>query len=481
MKDWMSSLAAHYEALRNRHPDEKLMVVFDIDGTILDMRHMILHALTHFDRKHETGYFRGIGISDIDFHEDHLPELLHRLNIPFEDRPFIENEYKNLLFSSTSILESHRSFRGVLEVIRWFQLQPNTFVGLNTGRPESLRLSTLRSLNHLGTEYRVVFEDNLLFMNDDMSRHITHTKALGIEYFRNLGFKVIAVVDNEPENLEAISQTDRDGEILLLHADTIFRSREESVPGQAVKGRDYDFTKLVSKDGIPRHTQFVWRCDNTRTNLSDFLRSNVHWIEIDLRGFFQYMQKPSREEPGFFTLDECLALVKRHNRGVKLNLYGGDLLISSIAEMIQKYDVDPSSLWLQGSSLVLGESGFRLLRSLYPAAILQCPVDIFAQIVDNEPVIVKEKLLMLQRWGIDRFGVSWSTLNKRRLLSCLCRWGLETDIYNVAAIGSFLKAVLLLPNSITARFNCAEAWSHPENRNGRIEFPPESYIFQRVA
>ena len=45
------------------------------------------------------------------------------------------------------MLAAHRPYRGVLEVIRWFQLQPATFVGLNTGRPEQLRDETLRSLN----------------------------------------------------------------------------------------------------------------------------------------------------------------------------------------------------------------------------------------------------------------------------------------------------------------------------------------------
>ena len=50
------------------------------------------------------------------------------------------------------MLEAHRPFRGVLEVIRWFQLQPNTEVGLNSGRPEDLRAETLTTLNRLGAE-----------------------------------------------------------------------------------------------------------------------------------------------------------------------------------------------------------------------------------------------------------------------------------------------------------------------------------------
>ena len=481
MTDWMSSLASHYETLRDTYPDERLMIVFDIDGTILDMRHIILHALNRFDRNHGTKYFEKVRIPDIDFHEDHLPDLLERLQIPAEERHFIEEDYRRLLSSSASILECHQPFRGVLEAIRWFQMQPKTFVGLNTGRPESMRFHTLRALNRLGHEYRVEFLDGLLFMNDDISRHITKTKLLGIDHFRKLGYRIIAVVDNEPENLDAMSKIDGHSEVLLLHADTIFRSREECMPKQAVQGKHYDFTKLVMRESIPKHTQFVWRCDNTRANLNSFLQSNVRWLEIDLRCFSPYMQGPDEHSLTTFTLDECFGLIKEHKKAIKLNLNRGGLLLGSIRGMIQKHSIDDSSLWFQGSSLVLGEDGFRLLRSFFPSAILQCPVDIFAQIVSDEPVIVKEKLLLLQRWGINRFGISWLTINKRRLISCLRQWGFETDIYNVAAFESFLKALLFLPNSITSRFSCNAAWSHPRDLSGKVQFPPDDSIFRHVA
>ena len=39
-KDWMEELASHYESARDKYPQDRLMVLFDIDGTILDTRHM---------------------------------------------------------------------------------------------------------------------------------------------------------------------------------------------------------------------------------------------------------------------------------------------------------------------------------------------------------------------------------------------------------------------------------------------------------
>ena len=54
-------------------------------------------------------------------------------------REFYDQRFWNL----ETLLEAHRPFHGVLEIIRWFQLQPNTEVGLNSGRPEELRAETL--------------------------------------------------------------------------------------------------------------------------------------------------------------------------------------------------------------------------------------------------------------------------------------------------------------------------------------------------
>ena len=45
---------------------------------------------------------------------------------------------------------------------------------------------------------------------------------------------------------EGCWRADPEGEILLLHADTIFKSNLTIVPKRAVKGRIYDFRTLVS-------------------------------------------------------------------------------------------------------------------------------------------------------------------------------------------------------------------------------------------
>jgi hypothetical protein len=58
------------------------------------------------------------------------------------------------------------------------RLQPQTFVGLNTGLPETLRTETLRSLYKLGEEYKVQFIDELLYMNPkDWDQQVANTSS----------------------------------------------------------------------------------------------------------------------------------------------------------------------------------------------------------------------------------------------------------------------------------------------------------------
>ncbi len=57
--DWMTELASHYEKVRDQHPQDRLIILFDIDGTILDSRHLVHHVLQAFDEEHGTSFSRG--------------------------------------------------------------------------------------------------------------------------------------------------------------------------------------------------------------------------------------------------------------------------------------------------------------------------------------------------------------------------------------------------------------------------------------
>jgi hypothetical protein len=246
MNSWMKRLAVHYRMMRTLYPDDRLMVVFDIDDTILDLRHMILHVLASFDRHHDTNYFDNLSVHNIDVGEMEVRWMLSSMGIPRREQRKVEEWFRRHSWSATVICHGHRPFPGAMSVIRWLQSQENTFVGLNTGRPEYMREETLVSLNAIGKPQAVAFSDNLLFMNAyrEMDR-IPESKVDGMKRFQALGFRIVGFVDNEPENLKAVGEFDRRGETLLLHADTFFSSDRGLMPNTAVSGKVYDISELV--------------------------------------------------------------------------------------------------------------------------------------------------------------------------------------------------------------------------------------------
>ena len=253
MNDWMKLLNTHYLRARRRYPRERLLILFDIDGTILDMRHMILYVLREIDKKHGTGHFTHIEAYDISVHETDIDRFLDDLSISASGKEKVLSSYWADLWSSTAILDAHKPFRGVMEVIRWFQGQPDTFVGLNTGRPENLRFNTLTSLNKLGRGRTVRFRDELLFMKpEDWTGDIPDAKVRGVEYFRDIGFRPIAMIDNEPENLEALARSEIGHGMLLLHADTIFKSKLTLTSHKIIRGDSYDVGPFINGLGLRR-------------------------------------------------------------------------------------------------------------------------------------------------------------------------------------------------------------------------------------
>ena len=68
----MKALAAGYEAARAECGDQPLILLSDIDGTILDMRYMMRSVLQSFDREHQTQHFARLRVEEITVHENQV-------------------------------------------------------------------------------------------------------------------------------------------------------------------------------------------------------------------------------------------------------------------------------------------------------------------------------------------------------------------------------------------------------------------------
>ena len=459
---WMRRLASHYQRIRAEFPDDQLIVLFDVDGTIVDLRHMVLRLLREYDRRRGTGYFRGLGLNDIDVNENQIEAFLEGMPTLGDDvKSDVMKWYRRRYWDSDVMLESHRPYAGVMEVMRWFQIQPGTSVGINTARTERLRADTLRSLNALGSEFKIHFRDDLVYMSPyPWDSEVECAKCEGIRYFQSKGYRVVAFIDNEPANLEAVARMEGADDILLLHADTLFETARSRLPKTTVSGDTYDITELASPVELPRHVQFVWHGVNDRESLHRFFNSDVQWCEAAVRtdpatGELVLSLDPIDEAvpSKLMELSELLDSSFAAGRSVKLDIMeNGDTLHRLITQVRSRGENFPD-LWFSASVDVLGEDGFRTLRGEFPKAVIQCPVDFMAPLILAMPGEARRVLSTVTDWGVNRVSIDWKNLLRRQVLDALESWGYEINVYNIPDLESFLKAALLLPTSLTADFS----------------------------
>ena len=458
----MKILANHYRRMRQRYPDEQLLILFDIDGTILDMRYMVTHVLKSFDTFFGSYIFQHIQPDDVTVHENRIEEFLAGFPLSGAEQKMVADWYYRHQWGYEAILESHRPFKGVLEIIRWFQLQPNTQVGLNTGRPESLRFVTLFSLNELGKEFRIRFRNDLLYMNPKRWKtNVGQGKIEGIEYFRKKGFRILAVVDNEPSNLGAIAKNPANRGILLLHADTLFETKRSAVLTASVSGKSYDMEAFVNLSQLPQHIQFVWQGMDSRNRIREFLNSNIHWAQfnvvLDIIRRKIMIYDPVAEK-GFpddeiekITLSDCLRWMKSLGRGVKLNLKD-PFILDPLIDTVREMGMDDSELWFCSNLEYLKEDGFRKLQRVFPGAIIQCSVDFLVPLMAVSTPKARDIVRILKDWGINRYSLDARLPAKRKILDFMDDVGLDVNIDHVDNLESFLKTILLQPRSVSLDF-----------------------------
>ncbi len=470
MSNWMKALSEHYHRMRARHPKDRLLLLMDVDGTLIDTRHRVRHLLQEFDQCHGSGWFEGLSVEDLDLPEAELATWLSRRGLEPAAGAEVLAWLEERRFGLRAMLASHQPFRGVMEMVRWFQLQPRTLVGLNSGRSESLRGETLLCLGELGREFRVGFPSELLALRpDDPAVTVEEAKVAALGRFAAEGYRIFAMVDNELRNIEAMAEADATGEILFLHADTMFESgggkRQAAVatPVRTVRGGQYDVAALASGSTLPDHVELVWHRVADRSELARFLETPIRWaqcqVRLDARGRLVVAEPgggPGAVTGGdaaALTLEECLVTLCRRDRCLKMDLAGGSELVGAVLDLLDETGVTDPRIWLSGGLDRLGLDGFRLLSAARPHAILQCPVDFLVPLVRAMPAHAREILATLSACGVNRLSLAWATEARAHVIESLERWGYPVNLYGVPDLEAFLHAALLLPASLTMDFD----------------------------
>jgi len=72
----MRQLAQHYAEFQRAYPEDPLLIVFDVDGVVVDPRHALRDRLLEYDRVHDTDHFDGLEAADLDVGGNHVEGLL---------------------------------------------------------------------------------------------------------------------------------------------------------------------------------------------------------------------------------------------------------------------------------------------------------------------------------------------------------------------------------------------------------------------
>jgi hypothetical protein len=239
-----------------------------------------------------------------------------------------------------------------------------------------------------------------------------------------------------------------------------------------------DLCALVGEVDLPGRVELVWHGVNDRANLRHFLASPVRWGECDVRRDPQGRLAlrhdpfegsvgpgPDDQAAGPLLAHEFLRIALAEGKSVKLDIKQHDV-VDELLGLAARSGASGDDLWFNGRVDVLGEDAFRRLRRSWPAATVQCPMDALSPAIVAAPDRARAALAEWAGWGIDRFSLAWGTGPIALLLDRLGRWGHDVNIYAVADLDEFLRAVMLLPRSVTADFNFPE-WNYFGRGPGR--------------
>jgi hypothetical protein len=316
---------------------------------------------------------------------------------------------------------------GISEIVRWFRIQPGTFVAPYSGESDGRRRGTLAPR------------------------------------FRERGYRVFACIARDSQTLHEVARSDPEREILLVHVGDPTQRHEQPLPDGAIEGGDYELAELIGEAALPERIAYCWHGLNDEENVRQFLASRVTWGECDVQAdqtgneiilrHDTFRERPAAPDEHWLTLETFLARLHAAGRSVKIDLKEGGGTVARVLRLIAQADLPDERLWFNASVERIGESGFRALAAAHPQAVRQVDVNFLAPLMVVAPEKAQEIVELFQAWGVNRFSFSWLNPQFSLLFDRFEEWGRDINVYNVPDLESFLRAVLLQPRSLTSDFN----------------------------
>ena len=263
---------------------------------------------------------------------------------------------------------------------------------------------------------------------------VPSAKCVALDEIEASGMRIVAVVDNEPENLAAMAASNAAPSALFLHADTIFESQRGEGVG-VVTGSAYELEDLISEDRLREHVELIWHGVNDQENLDQFLESGITWAEVDVRcdpvgrlvlrhdGFDE---RPWARHERALPARPTVETLVNAGRSIKLDVKENGETLLAVSKLIEGLGLDDDRVWFNAEIQVVGAAGFEVFRERHPDATASCPIDFLGPLLEvahDEADIV---LARLRSWGVTRLSVRWGR-DMRRTIGALEQRGLGDE------------------------------------------------------
>ncbi|MEZ5980447.1 MAG: hypothetical protein R3F34_19850 [Planctomycetota bacterium] len=424
------------DAERASRPGEQLAVMIDVDGSLLDLRPGLVELLAEWDARQGTRHFAGLAPEQVVPGEAGLRRLFDARGLDYTAREELLVECERFAWSPEAVIGAHRHCLGMLEVVRWMQMQPGVECVLNSSRSETRREETLQALRTLCRHYGVSLREDRVHLNPfGDGQGGERAKIEGIEATRARGLRPIAVVDDDPAALRAIRGWTSDPSLLCI----------ESAPPL---GRD-QITE-------PAPVSVVWRGLEDATDLELFGAANVPWAEVRLvrSASGGLATVPRRGTP--IELEDLVGCFAQLGRAMRLRFDEPRAAVRALGALaMYRFPWEQVAVRLAPDQLT--DEWFDHLAPHRDRLAVVADVGFLDGAIGLGSDLVAEFLLRLTDRGVRRIAVPADATQVDTIRALARAAGLEVELAAPAGLGAYVDAVFAGADAVSTDFDRARS------------------------
>jgi hypothetical protein len=453
---WLERLSAHVQRRRRAQPDAELAVLIDVDGSILDLRPGLAALLFDWDARGQTSFFDGLEPREILTGEAGLRRLFESRGLDHAARAELLVECERFAWSPQAVLGAHQPCLGMLEVLRWMQMQPGVFVVLNSSRPAARRDETLQALRTLCRHYGMGLAEDRVHLSPfgDGSDGV-RSKLAGIEHFKARGLVPIAVVDDDTEALEQIQRHLDGDDVLCLVAEPFGRPSTALTP----RVRATDEGECVPVDAV----SILWDGLATMDDLELFGAANVPWAQTTIvRDACGQLSTVPVDGPGL-EFEELIGAFAQLGRGLRLSFEESAAASRALGTVgLLRFPWERVSVRLRADQLT--DPWFERLGPYSAQVAIAVDGSFLAPLSCVAPDLAANALLRLREKGVARIVVPSNVVELAAFAPLVRASGLELELATSGGIAPYVDAVLTGPDAVSTEFERKR--SRPEDGAG---------------